>query len=281
MSNQVNQVEAISNQIEERIAEMPQQVLDLILNEVSGSTMVGASLRANDSEALKERLSTMDMRDMSKYAERLIHASQALEHSELAHTPHTEGLLQVIDGTAGVAYNSSANEEEQEAAFYRGLQQVAAVIPGVQSDGSPLAMEKIYETAPDDAFDGNSVLEMAREELGNPSLPDDERTYWEDTVKRMVPELRDKDTIHPDDVPMEEKVAAAREGAELHNAELGKASGQLLNTLYGSNRAEVQEGSDQSYLTDPETRQQFRDTYGLDNSDDSDTDDGDLALGVA
>lgn len=235
----MNVTEELTKHIDKQISEVPERVLETILDNVPSDSYVGVSLRSDDSQALKQRLSQLDYRDMALYAERVIHSANALSESALGHIPHAEGLLKVIDATAEIVHNSDVDEDMATQDFYQKLSSVAQVLPGVASDGSPLAMEKLYATDPGKA-EGNPVLDMARDELANPNLEESEREYWESRVKEQLPHLRDRTEIFPDDIHDPASMEAI-DAVEAGNAALGKASGQLLNTLYGSNRAPAPE----------------------------------------
>lgn len=266
--SELSQVEQLTKEIEKQIASVPETVLETILNNIPSDSHVGVSLRSDNSQALRERLQSLDMNDLGLYAQRLIHAAQALGQDDtLKHIPHAEGLIKVIDGVAGMAYESDEDDDVRERAFYEQLQTVAKVIPGVQSDGSPLAMEKLYNQEADPTLTKFDVLAQAHENLSADVIDEEDREYWEGIVRRNVPELRDARIIDPKDIPLSDASIEANDQAEAFNASLGKASGQLLNALYGSNRAEPNEPG--SILTDtptaPEVEAVESDDFGLDS----------------
>ena len=229
-------IDRMSAMINDQVSAMPEKVMEMILDNVGPDTHVGASLRTDGSAALRAKLSSLDFNNLASYAERIINTSQALETNGLKHTAHPEHLLTIMDGAAAVAYNSSDDEDERVKTFYSTLAQAVPILPGIDSTGEPMAMEKLYykDGAQNDLgkFD---VLAQAREELSGDFIDPETKSYWEKTVRDMVPELRELSEIRPEDIPLSAGEDAAISEAEAYNATLAKSAGQLYQTLTGSN----------------------------------------------
>ena len=120
-----------------------------------------------------------------------------------------------------------------------------------------MAMNMLYEksvTEDDLAYD---VLTQARNELGNEALPENEKKYWEDTVRRLVPELSQHELITAEMIPDSQTKVDAQASVDGWNAALGKGVGQMLHKL-GSKPEEVTEENSHSFLTDPEVGREHR-----------------------
>jgi hypothetical protein len=231
---------AAALRIKKVIDEMPRNVAAAIFDDIPSSTMVGSAIRQKDGKILMDYLRSMNMEDMGFAGERLTHAAEAFESGDtLIHTPHCESLLRIIDAAAGQVHESTETHEEDSRAFYDLLNAFSPVIPGINSDGEPMAMEKFYfKESEDTGLDQYDVLSQAREALSADIVDEDTREYWEDTVRRLVPELREVTVIEPDEIPLSDAENVASNSATQWNETLGKMSGQLLTALTGSNRAE-------------------------------------------
>lgn len=226
--------------IQSVIEELPYKVREAILDDITPDTMVGASLRQKDGQALLERLQSMPQEHMGIWAEKLCHASNAFETSgSLKHVPHAESLLKIIDGAGDLAYKESDGDYDEGAKlFYDKLNLIVPAIPAASVDGEPMAIEHIYfQEASDMGLGEYDVLKMAREELTADNVDPDTKEYWENVVREHVPELRHAPEIFPQDIPMSGSEYQAESDAESWNATVGKASGQMLNMLTGSNKA--------------------------------------------
>ena len=245
-----------AERIQRVIDEMPMRVRDAILDDISADTMVGSALRQKSGEPLLNRLTNMRREDMGLWAEKLCHASNAWESSgSLKHVPHAESLFKIIDGAGDLAYKEAGGEEgdhdEGVKLFYDKLNLIVPAIPGASADGEPMAMEQIYFQEPEDMGHGEyDVLKMARDELTADNVDPDTKEYWESIVRQNVPELRDVPEIYPDDIPLSGSEFQAISDADSWNASVGKASGQMLNMLTGSNKAPPPSG--ETMLTDVE-----------------------------
>ena len=239
--------------IQKVIDEMPMQVRDAILDDIGADTMVGSALRQKSGEPLLNRLTNMRREDMGLWAEKLCHASNAWESSgSLKHVPHAESLFKIIDGVGDLAYKESDGDyDEGVKLFYDKLNLVVPVIPGASAEGEPMALEQIYFQEPEDMGLGEyDVLKMARDELTADNVDPDTKEYWESIVRQNVPELRDAPEIYPDEIPLSGSEFQAIADADSWNAGVGKASGQMLNMLTGSNKAPPPNGG--TALTDVE-----------------------------
>jgi hypothetical protein len=250
MDNEENAVSRATAKMHKVIDALPGEVAQGVLDEVSGDTPFGMALRQDNGQALISYFGAMSLDDMGIAAERLQHAAKAYE-GHLLHAPHLGSLLEVINATANLS-------EMDEAKFYQGLAATVAVVPGSDADGNPTAMHMLYEksvTEDDLAYD---VLTQARNELGNEGLPDNERKYWEDTVRRLVPELSQHEQITAEMIPDSQTKIDAHASVDGWNAALGKGVGQMLHKL-GSKPEEVADENDHSFLTDPANGQPHRD----------------------
>jgi hypothetical protein len=262
-----NAVSIATEKVHKAIDALPEAIANSVLDEVHGDTPFGMALRQDNGQALISYFGAMSLDDMGIAAERLQHAAKAYE-GHLLHAPHLASLLEVINATANLA-------EMDESKFYKGLADTVAVVPGSDSDGNPTAMHMLYEktvTEDDLAYD---VLTQARTELSNEGLPADERIYWEDTVRRLVPELSQHELITAEMVPDSQTKIDAHANVDNWNAALGKGVGQMLHKL-GSKSEEVTEENTHSFLTDPAVGKEHRDLMAAHNAmqADADTDDG-------
>ena len=267
MDNEENAVSRATAKMHKAIESLPGEVAQSVLDEVHGDTPFGMALRQDNGQALINYFGAMSLDDMGIAAERLQHAAKAYE-GHLLHAPHLGSLLEVINATANLS-------EMDEAKFYQGLAATVAVVPGSDSDGNPMAMHMLYEktvTEDDLAYD---VLTQARNELSNEALPDDERTYWSDTVRRLVPELSQHELITAEMVPDSQTNVDAQTNVDNWNAALGKGAGQMIHNL-GKSAEAPEEENNHSFLTDPANSQPHRDMLAAHEAiqAEADTDDG-------
>ena len=249
MDNEENAVSRATAKMHKVIDALPGEVAQGVLDEVHGDTPFGMALRQDNGQALINYFGAMSLDDMGVAAERLQHAAKAYE-GHLLHAPHLGSLLQVINATANLS-------EMDEVKFYSDLAATVAVVPGSDTQGNPMAMNMLYEksvTEDDLAYD---VLTQARNELGNEALPENEKKYWEDTVRRLVPELSQHELITAEMIPDSQTKVDAQASVDGWNAALGKGVGQMLHKL-GSKPEEVTEENSHSFLTDPEVGREHR-----------------------
>lgn len=152
-----------------------------------------------------------------------------------------------------------------EVKFYQGLADTMAVVPGSDSEGNPMAMTMLYEkTLTEDAL-AYDVLTQARNELNNEALSDNDRNYWEDTVRRLVPELSQHERITAEMVPDSQTKINPQENVDNWSAALGKGVGQMLHGLANDGSVSEEENSNKSFLTDPANGQAHRDIMAAHN----------------
>ena len=263
--------ENLTRRIEEQVNELPSQIYDAILQEVSGDSPVGAALRENNGETLKGVISQLSPNDMPRFAERMVNLNIALPDTTMMHTPDLTGLLAIA---AAAANQVDPEADDAEHQWYQSLRTIAPTIPGRDHEGNVVSRYQLYANeAEENPYD---VVAAAKTALADPNTPAEELEYWQKIARDNVPELAaHTGEINAAMIPE----SNAQDLADGKNDDLGKAAGLMMSAVTGSSQPKQAEGSSQSFLTDPAVTQDFRDmVYG--DVDDADTD-GDVALGVA
>lgn len=212
--------------LESAIAELPEQAATAVLDKVGG-TPLGMAL--SEGNKLRDYMAQLSPQDMAIIAERLIEAGNALG-DDLMHRPHFDSVMDIINATA-----HAADDENQ---FYTQLRTLVPAIPGVNSEGEPLAHHHLYERSPDADY---SVTNQAREALRSPMLDDTERDYWWEQVFKVHPDLRGRADITANDIPYDQSEVDANLSSEAYNSALGEAAGKVLQSLGHSNRSGMPE----------------------------------------
>ena len=266
--------ERLTQKIEEQITELPNQIYEAILQEVSGDSPVGAALRENNGDTLKGVISRLSTDDMPRFAERMVNLNLALPDSTMVHTPDLTGLLAIADAAAG-----QVDPEADDAAhqWYQSLRTVASTIPGRDHLGNVVSRYQLYANeAEENPYD---VVAAAKQALGDPNTPAEEMEYWQQIARDNVPELATHTgEINAAMIPE----SNAQDLADGQNDSLGKAAGLMMNAVTGSSQPQkAEDSSDQSFLTDRSVGEEWRNLISGDDSDTDDADDGDdLALGA-
>ena len=206
-----------------------------------GDSVVGSALRENGGDTLRQYLSTLSPEQLPLIAERIVQLDTALDYNSMRHTPDLQSLLTVADAAGGVALQGDEDGAEQR--WAESLRSVAATIPGRDHEGNVVSRYKLYaQEAQANPYD---VTAAAKEALMGPNTSPEDREYWQQQVRNTVPELATTVDIIPEMIP---DSTVAQDLADSHFEALGKAAGQMMQSLTGS--SQPQKGSSESILTD-------------------------------
>jgi hypothetical protein len=268
--NEITEAEALSNQVEKQLGDLPAKVEELILRSIAQDTPVGAALREEGGDTLRSYLGTILPADLPRVAERFMHMNQALSYETMLHAPDLGSLIKVGEGAANMS-------DEDSGKFYSTLQGVAKVIPGRDQDGTVVSRYHLYQESADNYSNDLDVMPQIRDALADLNTPPEERLHWENLARQNVPELENHEgPILASMLPDSASETQAVTDANAFNDVLGSSAGKLMHALTGSSQPQPEEENTHSYLTDPEVGREHREIMERHNAmqADADTDDG-------
>lgn len=264
---QVTEAQALSDQIEKQLGDLPEKVEQLILNSIASDTPVGAALRESGGDTLRAYLGAILPSDLPRVAERFIHMNQALSYEQMLHAPDLGSLIKVGEGAANMS-------DEDPSKFYSTLQGVAKVIPGRDHDGTVVSRYHLYQEEPSNYSNEFDVIPQIRDALDDPNTSPEHREHWENLARQNVPELENHTgPILASMIPDSASENQAVTDAATFNDVLGESAGKLMQSLTGSSQPQPEAENYQSVLTDPVYSQPHRDMMEAHEAMKSDADD--------
>ena len=267
--NEITEAQALSDQIEKQLGDLPAKVEELILNSIASDTPVGAALRESGGDTLRSYLGTILPSDLPRVAERFMHMNQALSYETMLHAPDLGSLIKVGDGAANMS-------DEDPSKFYSTLQGVAKVIPGRDQDGTVVSRYHLYQEGAENYLNEFDVMPQIRDALADLNTPPNEREHWENLARQNVPELaQHTGPILASMIPDSASETQAVTSAAAFNDVLGSSAGKLMHALTGSSQPQPEEENSHSFLTDPANSQPHRDMMAAHEAMHAETDSDD------
>jgi hypothetical protein len=266
--NELTEAQALSDQIEKQLGDLPEKVEELILKSISQDTPVGAALREEGGQTLRSYLGTVQSRDLPRVAERFMHMNQALSYETMLHAPDLGSLIKVGEGAANMS-------DEDPSKFYSTLQGVAKVIPGRDQDGTVVSRYRLYQESADNYSNDFDVIPQIRDALDDPNTSPEHREHWENLARQNVPELaQHTGPILASMIPDSASENQADADANTFNDVLGASAGKLMSALTGSSQPQPEEENSHSFLTDPEVGREHREIMERHNATQAESEGG-------